>query len=865
MRDPTSDRRSTRGLPALGLGLLLALGAPASAEPVPASQALERVASLRRLLRRPGSETGEILAALDAAMEASRELVPDARSPGALPSTADREARSAERSFRQDLEAAVLDALVLDRLPHGTHVNTRHRVQVRAAVALGDLSPSILPRVLDVAKRRVLRDQDYVREPGFYEALFQSLLRLAADDPDRLRAVGAWLSEEAISADTGSDAQAATEAALRLLATTPDLPGALRREIVDHEIDVFQAYEYHWVNKYEAVAGFRTGSKRFRDVAGPNSPYWMEVRPLLLDTWRRLGTDPITGEPPIDPETADVPATLPRWVAWMLDHANPGRPPWRDGPRAPDEDGADRVVLPLATYYERMYGGAWWLGFAHLHVPGAGDPERGPRADGAPADPSGPAPEMLAALIHEALAAGAPTELRAAAVMGTARLGLEDARTVLGACLEKDAAQRVRETAALWLGTLDDPESLALLERRARDTGENLRVRTHAVLALGHRGQAAWIREHVLDAGKSLARDRLHREEIEVCAVRALGLGSTSGNATFLAEILTERRRPDTLRAAAGEALAQVATADQRDAVLSLLRDARPDDDLLPIQVAAALALPRVITAGDDDALDRVAAYLEKSRSTFGGVRAQLLLSLAEIGGPRAEEIVRAHAVRTIKDTTRTAERGWCLLALGRLHRPAATEDVLRDLAAFDHPLDRAAALVAVGLSEAGKARPEVRRALADAPRGVAPAAILAAGMLGDTSAVDAIRASVATGDPDGRRAAAATALARLLGPAAADDLRGIWEACRTTEEREPVARAYARVTDPESVRFLVGVVRDAERSGPERAQALAALVRMALPGRKSWCDVFGHDVDVYVHVPTLAALARWRDVAFLE
>ncbi|MEZ6009482.1 MAG: hypothetical protein R3F05_17215 [Planctomycetota bacterium] len=344
-----------RPLPSACLALALLLGsggAVHAADPEAKANAERRVREAERMLQRPAPAVAEVLQALEAALDAYEAALEEDR--GSL------------TTLERSVHALVLDALTTERTTSGSNANQRLAVQLAAARSLARLDVSRIRGFLPTVER-LLFDEGRAQVPAaVFEAVFHAIVRDMGNEG------ATWLIERAVHPDATEKRTARAHAALRELGDTAErLPGPLRQAAIDRLIDVFQSYEYHWVDKMEAVAGFRGGASRFRRVASNSRPYWLQLRPLLFETMRRLGTDARSADVPRTPEGDEL-ATIADWGNWNLRRRITTTAPWQasesdDGARRlPDV--ADRPVRPFADVWVSQYGEPWTAAFARTRA-----------------------------------------------------------------------------------------------------------------------------------------------------------------------------------------------------------------------------------------------------------------------------------------------------------------------------------------------------------------------------------------------------------------------------------------------------------------------------------------------------------------
>ncbi|MGE3753734.1 MAG: HEAT repeat domain-containing protein [Planctomycetota bacterium] len=836
----------------LALALLLGGAAPQAAaqDPTPKDAAERGVREAERLLKRPGPWAPELVQALDEVLDA-HDAALDAGGPGLS-------------GLQRAVHAFVLDALVTERTTSGSKANLRLPVQLAAARALGRLDVSRIHAFLPTVERLLFDEGGAEVPPAVYEAVFHAVARDMGDEGAR------WLIERAVHPDATEKRTARAHAALRELGDTAErLPGPLRQAAIDRFIDVFQSYEYHWVDKMEAVAGFRGGSIRFRQAASNNRPYWLQLRPVLFETMRRLGTDARSGEVPRTPEGEEL-ATIADWGNWNLRRRITTGAPWLpaegdDGTRRL-ADVADRPVRPFADIWVRQYGEPWTGEYART------------RADlELPLDVQGlalPARARLAATWlpawREAWAEDPAPEVRAAALAAYGREGNPAARTRLLAALLGDPSPRVREAAALALvGLPPEPGIVIALRRVLGDAGRPLRERSYALLALGAQGDTETLTALLrAPLPRSRAEARVS-EDLRVMALRALaalpGDDATADLEDVVREVLVDRDAPLALRVAAGCTLAELGSARSRGVVAALLEEAAEERLDPSLSIAVLAAAPRTL-ADDPEAAARIERVAARRRTPFAGVRIAAAAALAELGGPAAEAALVRLWHDLSEDTSQVVAWGPALMALARSTGDAARTTFQVARSDIDHELDRGALLMAAarrGL--VANLEIEEVRAIRDARFELIGPGLLMLAWLRDSRGPMIQRAALdreAAGDVIVHAAWAdvvrdpATATAGLL---------DAWQRARGPDERDAISQAWRHAPSEEGITFLAGIARSSRARADVRAQAVLTLARMAWPDVRDPWSKWAEHVVPYVHVPAWTAVARWREAAFLE
>ena len=859
-----------RRLVALLLPWLLGLAVrAATADDVALQTAEARLQELTRVLKRTRAENPEIAEALVGVEEAYRHLANDPEPPdGNLDRWREDQDKRMER-FRSRAERLFLKALGLEKVNRELDRNERHEIQFQAARALGHTRPETAPAFRRVLEKDLFGGGDYRKDPSFYDVAFRALASLG--DP----ATFDWLLEEAVNADVNDDSQQRATAALEVMMESPDVTPEQRRATVRRLIDIYQSYAFHWQNKYDAVAGFRSGSRKFVKIAGVQGTYWMDMRPVVLRALRLFSRDPRTGLPPLDPKTGQEWETLPEWLNWYHRVGRRGMPPWidaaredptgRDGRRDLDHQG------PSLSIYERAFGipwQRWW-------DPRSRPPRRTVAAEATPAPPEGDAAaevevghrrpeERLPAVFLAALDAES-VEVRAAAALGLGKTRAEGARESLVTLLARETHERVREAAVLGLLCLEDPALIERFRDLLHDPEENARCRAYAVLALGLLGEGARVWEVLGERRPALGGSPAVVGDLQACAVVAVGLSGRRELAPALMDVLASRRWDDGVRGQVGPALARLGNPDVTPDLVRLLRTSRGEEEDAPVATAAALALGGLLPPDDSRSVRQLAAPLLHPKGKFGGTRNAIALALGRIGGEEAEDALTAAWAEREKDTTRYAELGFLLLGLSALDTSAAHALVRHQMRNLEHEHDLGAA--ALGIATAGDRLgiAPIRERTRASEHVLTRYGLLALGMLGDEDVAELARQTLRRRHEPGLVRSALTALALLEGEGALGDLEAWWAWSRSHEHLDALAWAFVPAASPDAEALLTRWATDETLDPRRRAYALVALGRMADAEPDPVLTRIARDVNLHAPSPTLDLIARYADVPFFR
>jgi len=827
----------TRSIGLRGVLVLLALGGvvPVLAQTVDLSEARRRVDALRDLLRSPDATDSQLSTALDAVDEANRALDP----------SMDDGERASLHSAVEDL---LLDALVDKQVPPGQERNERHAVQVHAARVLGHTRATVVPRFLR-ALERVDADRDYDPYPAFWSAAFDSLV-----DLDAPRAFD-WLLDTAINAEVEPSEQHRTVAALQAIARCEGLPARQRRRGFARLVGLFQSFTFHVESDYDYVAGFR-GSKRHPKMTSAGV-YWALVVPSVHEALRRLGTDPVTGLPPLDIDTGEEMNSISRYQTWFGRNKRLGAPPWIDGPQAGRARAELPYVRPLPVQW-RQFGTPWtdwWMRNRNLEDPAQSDTVERRALVAAP-------PALQEALVP--LLADEAAPVRAAAAVQVGRLRLDGAASLLRGRLATESDESVRDTVVLGIAILAQADQLEYLRTLAADEAESPAARAYAFLGLGFLGDAAHVGSIADGTTPVGASDRV-RCELRACAVGALGLAGDEARAARLARLLVDRDAPAAVRGEAGAPLAALASHDLQGPLLDVLRETRDMDSKLASQTAAAIGLSGTVARDDARAFRALQTRLREGKERFHEVRTQIAFSLARIGGPEAYDVIAEEYDRLRPRSQRYAERGFFLLALGAAASQERHREALRaEFGALDHDFDRAACALALALAGDRDAAAMIRDSVPDAGPELLPHALVALALLHDPATPGLARIALGREGRDRTMREAALALALTQRARAVPELLEAWERCREPDDYDAVARALRLAGGADAIAPLLAIAQSRERAALERAFALVALGRITDPEPRPLLDRLAPNSNPHSGCLILLDLARYRDASFL-
>ncbi len=826
---------------AAALGLAVPLAPPAAAASTtetPLEKGRARLDALGALLRRESASDGEVVAAVAAVRESYTAVLGGGRPP------ADPSGRE-EEQFARAVETALLRLVGMPQRDRRAKEDDRHGVRVAAVRALGWARPSVAPALRQVLADQVYRERDLAPFPSFHDEAFDTILRLDREGSWE------WMLVEAVNCDNQPASVARNLAALDALRGVPAPTAKMRIAGVRRLVAIFQAPDAFWNDWYEEITGSRASQYR-KLTKWAYGQFWLDIRDAVIETLRRLATDPITGAPPLDPDDGTEMFVVRRYITWQARNRPQPVAPWVDPP-----PGAPPVAFPprpKVSPIETMFGipwERWWRENRRLETPPGYATEAGFDRE---AHRTAALPAILAPFLDDA-----DPVVRAAAAVQLGRTGAEGAGTRLQGLLAPDQAPVVRGGAALGLLVLGDPTRRDLLRALASEPAEPLRVRGAAILALGSIGDRAHVRATFLETREPVPDD------LRACAVAALGLSADPADAELLAALLLDRSAPDGVRGQVGTALLRMRAPAAGDALMAVLAKAGTGKEPHAPEVAAALAWVGCVAADDRRGWVSLGALFSRYDDRFGGTRNALLAGLGRVQSPHAGRFLATQYAACRADFRRPAEVGFHLLALGHQGTEGARTILREGLAALAHERDLGACALALALHGDRESAPAILALLERSERYCVAPAMLALGMLGHREAVAPIRDRLAR-----RRDVAALengglALALLLGPGALADLTALWDRAREWELLDGLAEAFRVAAAPDAVEWLRARAADPGRPSMERAAALSALGRMGQDAEGTVLDRLARDYNPFTGATTLDGIARHRDLAPLR
>ena len=493
----------------------------------------------------------------------------------------------------------------------------------------------------------------------------------------------------------------------------------------------------------------------------------------------------------------------------------------------------------------------------------------------------------------------AGVDLLSSCLLALARVGLSSPDLPRILPFLRHANQEVRESAALAIGIagleVGVPDLLALAQdnsagRKLVGGGRvSVRTRVFAIYGLGllvrtvgqgrtgvdpKRGDR--LRQSVFSTLRDLllAKDPL-RQDLEVAAIQGLrlmdpphslaGVKLRSAMRTLVFNFASRGslHRHVTARAHAVTALTEMATQDDagaREFLLSLLDQSRAP---LHLRRSAALGLGNLLDRLDADGI----ALLRQTsqRATDLQTRRFALLSLGKIGGAAQ----RDYLLKRLKSPrSRDQDLPWIGFALALLERrrrraaPESALDVTLAEALLTCMEKRASGFTAAGLAiplgliryrPAGEAILERLERYAAQDR-VAGYLAVALGLLGDQDARKPLRALLAqSARRETRFAKLTTALGLLGDPTLGPDLVQRLRQSRTVVVHAAVATGLGYVGDRRTISDIIGVLKDHELRGLQRAFAAVALGLVASKQALPWREPLTRDLNYLANVETLS------------
>lgn len=474
-----------------------------------------------------------------------------------------------------------------------------------------------------------------------------------------------------------------------------------------------------------------------------------------------------------------------------------------------------------------------------------------------------------------------------------------------------DPNQEVAETAALALGILGDAQHAKLLEALVVDDREALRaaglpavsalaLRTRAFAAYGL-GQLASRRppeergEIVAGLQRALERERgAAQPDVAMAIVAALSLAplpaapTTEGSdprsaqVRHLLEFYRDPSRPELVRAHVPVALARLLADGRVDATLSgeVLSSLCADLDEQrgergALEQSAVLALGRLADCGASAESVRSRAILMRKAAEDADeqVRYFALIALGQCGaragaerdwsGLAGPDSPRAFLLERL-GSGKVATRSWSALALAVLERglddvggpgsDAARAALVESLRTARNPDEIGALAIACGLVRDRRAAAPLRAALAGTGEAEAVGNVcIALGLLGDDGAKEAIAAVIERSRYQPALLKSAAIGLGLMGDRdVALDLVAWLEKAPGLASQASISTALGFIGDDRSIRPLMAVLADPEKTALARAFAAAALGIVGDKDDLPWGSRYSVDVNYRANVSTL-------------
>jgi HEAT repeat protein len=487
-------------------------------------------------------------------------------------------------------------------------------------------------------------------------------------------------------------------------------------------------------------------------------------------------------------------------------------------------------------------------------------------------------------------------------------------RTAIGARLVQrldDANQEVAETAALALGILGDAEHAALLQAVLVDEREVLRaagveatsalpMRTRAFAAYGL-GQLASRLSYeqreplVAHLQGALERERAAAQpDVAMAIVAALGLAplpaspAVEGNSPrsdqirHLLAVYGDSARPALVRAHVPVALTRLlgdGAADEatlRALLAALCADlGEHGGESGVLEQSAVLALGQLADCGNSpEAVEARALLMRKaSGDADEQVRTFAMIALGQAGarpgpdrdwsGLTGRESARTFLMERL-ESGKVSTRSWSALALAVLERglddqggpgsDAARAALVAGLERARNPEEIGALAIACGLVRDRRASEPLRAALDTLGDAEARGHLcVALGLLGDTGAKPAIQRTIRRSSyQPGLLKSAAIGLGLMGDRDVALDLVELLEGAHSLSSQASISSALGFIGDDRSIRPLMELLGDAQKTDLARAFAAAALGIVGDKDDLPWGSRFSIDVNYRANAATL-------------
>jgi HEAT repeat protein len=428
---------------------------------------------------------------------------------------------------------------------------------------------------------------------------------------------------------------------------------------------------------------------------------------------------------------------------------------------------------------------------------------------------------MLEALADE------DEEARTAAAVALGKWRVKGAIDKLKRMRTHDTIKQVRESALLGLILMRDPALRDHLIGIARDPDELPRMRGFALLGLGMTGDKDAV-EYVfklLDPKSKAERarypaNRKVMRELRCAAIAGVAYKPNPKLGDRLMSVARNERVDEEVRAYALAAVGKVGDTSQLGRLVEVLKR----DKVPQLRRSAAIALGRLGTRGDADAMEALRHALKYDRDRIVGHFATL--SLGQIGGPLAFTFLSEAYPKANKEA-----RGFFAIAFGLCKERGAEPLLLKMLTTSKDARDRAAAALALGLGENPAHAPALREAFADAKDWMLmQTTMISLGILDDKRSADPIKDVLITRRQPAVRTSAALSYALLQQWSAVPLFTDLLKSARSIVTLSALSQVMGFLASPKAVAPLVGLYKDKKLQRQARAFALVALGALGDP-----------------------------------
>jgi HEAT repeat protein len=423
-------------------------------------------------------------------------------------------------------------------------------------------------------------------------------------------------------------------------------------------------------------------------------------------------------------------------------------------------------------------------------------------------------PLMLKALHDE------DEEVRTSAAVALGKWRVKKAIEPLKELRVEDKTLQVRESALLGLILMRDPALLPYLGVIAMDPEEKDRMRGYALLGIGlidDEISREWLMQ-LLDPRNERARRTLppsdrRRTELLCAAIAGMSWRRDAKLGDRLLALARDRRVLPQVRGYAIAVTGKIGATDPVPLLLQILGKEKDEH----LRRSAAVALGSLGTR-EKRVLGALGWCLSHDRDRI--VRHFATISLGRLGGPDAFAILAKHHPRANAEA-----ESFFLIAFGLCGVPEAAPRLEKVLRAGGAAQTRAAAALALGLTEDAENAGTVREAFDDAKDWLLlEATMLSLGILDHKASADPIRQVLETARQPSVRSSAAVSFSLLRPRAANDVLAGILRTASSILTLGNVAQIMGFLPNPDAAETLVKLYEDEKLQRQARAFALVAI-----------------------------------------